>query len=83
VALFSEPWEGKTNAEVVAAVLNGLRLPIPANCPPTLSEIITVCWEVDPDNRPLFRELLTGLLDFSKTLSGNKTIDVDFDELEK
>jgi len=47
--------------EVLTAVTDGYRLPNPADkqitCPPRLYEIMTKCWQAEPDERPSFAEL--------------------------
>lgn len=35
-------------------VICGNRLPISLNCDPTIAEIMTQCWEGDPQRRPNF-----------------------------
>eukprot|EP01129_Flabellula_baltica_P001852 TRINITY_DN11757_c0_g1_i1.p1 TRINITY_DN11757_c0_g1~~TRINITY_DN11757_c0_g1_i1.p1 ORF type:complete len:493 (-),score=82.30 TRINITY_DN11757_c0_g1_i1:49-1527(-) len=39
----------------------GLRLPIPEDCPPALAELIVACWDHYPDDRPSFSEILEKL----------------------
>jgi hypothetical protein len=72
-----EPWGGRTNIEVIEAVLNGEQLPKPKNCPPELFNIMTKCWNDKPDNRPSFRELLDDLLQFSNSLNMKNSIFID------
>lgn len=40
------------------------RLPKPLNCPDALWGIISSCWEISPNSRPTFAELLVRLKDF-------------------
>lgn len=56
------PWMG--NAEVLAAVERGYRMPCHANCPPSLYEIMTDCWKANPMERPTFETLQWRLEDF-------------------
>ena len=56
------PYPGMTNAETLAQVERGYRMPIPANCPEPLYQIMENCWHKDPDRRPTF-EYLQGLLE--------------------
>jgi len=56
------PYPGMTNAETIAQVERGYRMPIPPNCPEPLYQIMENCWNKDPDKRPTF-EYLQGLLE--------------------
>ena len=56
------PWMG--NAEVLAAVERGYRMPCHPNCPPSLYEIMTDCWKANPMERPTFETLQWRLEDF-------------------
>jgi hypothetical protein len=37
------------------------RLPKPENCPDELYELLLKCWEQQPENRPMFKEILAQL----------------------
>ncbi|CAA6671216.1 unnamed protein product [Spirodela intermedia] len=41
-----------------AVVYLGIRPAIPQECPPVLAEIMSRCWDVDPDVRPHFTEIV-------------------------
>ncbi|KAJ7373835.1 hypothetical protein OS493_009157 [Desmophyllum pertusum] len=58
------PYPGMGNAEVLAQVDRGYRMPCPANCPPSLYNIMTDCWKADPMLRPTFETLNWRLEDF-------------------
>jgi len=49
-------------------VKNGERLPQPVNCPDELYQLMMKCWKENPEERPTFRQLLSDLLHFSKTI---------------
>ena len=46
---------------VFAVVEEGHRPAIPANCPTSLRQLITACWDADPQKRPSFQEILEQL----------------------
>ncbi|KAH3757286.1 serine/threonine-protein kinase STY46 [Pelomyxa schiedti] len=48
------PWADVSVFEFPDMVKSGRRLPIPSNCPPGLSKLMTQCWEHDPAQRPDF-----------------------------
>lgn len=41
----------------VGVVQKGLRPGIPANCPPSLADLMCAAWDQSPQGRPSFREL--------------------------
>lgn len=58
------PYPGMGNAEVLAQVERGYRMPCPANCPPSLYIIMMDCWKAEPISRPTFETLQWRLEDF-------------------
>lgn len=64
------PYPGMNNAEVLAQVENGYRMPCPPNCPAKLYDIMLECWHKDPAKRPTFETLQWKLEDFF-TLEGS------------
>ena len=58
------PYPGMNNAEVLAQVERGYRMPQPANCPSELYEIMLECWKDDAQSRPTFDSLQWRLEDF-------------------
>eukprot|EP00033_Pygsuia_biforma_P003527 GCRY01003861.1.p1 GENE.GCRY01003861.1~~GCRY01003861.1.p1 ORF type:complete len:766 (+),score=168.79 GCRY01003861.1:243-2540(+) len=60
-----DPYKGLNAMEVGRRVCNeGLRLPIPPQCPAILKSLITRCFQEDPNLRPSFREILEELKKF-------------------
>ncbi|XP_041359830.1 tyrosine-protein kinase TXK-like [Gigantopelta aegis] len=61
------PYSGMRNIEVVDFVINNRRrLPKPEYCPEKVYQILTLCWQMDPEKRPSFKELVdivSGLTD--------------------
>ncbi|XP_068163927.1 tyrosine-protein kinase Tec [Antennarius striatus] len=58
--VFSEgrmPFEQNQNHEVVALVNNGHRLYRPKLTPPTIYDVMSICWHERPDERPSFTQL--------------------------
>jgi tRNA A-37 threonylcarbamoyl transferase component Bud32 len=48
----------KTAMTVMAAVVRGERPPIPHDCPPIYSSLMTACWSSNPADRPKFEVML-------------------------
>ncbi|XP_017567920.1 tyrosine-protein kinase Lyn-like [Pygocentrus nattereri] len=58
------PYTGLSNAEVMARVHRGYRMPRPENCPNKLYEIMTSCWKAEPEERPTFDYMQSILEDY-------------------
>ena len=69
------PYPGMNNAQVLEAVVNGYRMPCPANCPELLYEIMRECWRDDAASRPTFDTLQWRMEDFFYTDTGPSRID--------
>ncbi|XVF86094.1 hypothetical protein PTKIN_Ptkin18bG0013500 [Pterospermum kingtungense] len=52
------PYGRMTGLEVANSVVRGGRPDIPVDCIPVLREIITTCWDSDPDVRPHFPQII-------------------------
>jgi fyn-related kinase len=65
------PYPGMNNAEVLAQVDRGFRMPKPPNCPELLYEVMLHCWDADPLKRPTFDSLQWELEDFFVNESGH------------
>jgi len=52
-----KPFQGVKNNDVIGKIENGERLPLPSGCPPSLYNIMCVCWSYEPSKRPSFAEL--------------------------
>lgn len=53
------PFQNMTAVQAAFAVVNkGVRPIIPHDCHPALSEIMTRCWDANPDARPPFAEIV-------------------------
>lgn len=56
------PFPNMTAVQAAFAVVNkGVRPVIPQDCLPALNEIMTRCWDANPDVRPSFSEIITML----------------------
>jgi len=58
------PYPGMTNAETIAQVERGYRMPCPPNCPDPLYQICLSCWNKKPEERPTFEYLTATLEDY-------------------
>ena len=58
------PYPGMTNAETIAQVERGYRMPQPPQCPEPLYQILLQCWNKDAEARPTFEYLQATLEDY-------------------
>ncbi|XP_070195798.1 focal adhesion kinase 1-like isoform X3 [Littorina saxatilis] len=56
-----KPFQGVKNNDVIGKIEAGERLPLPAGCPPSLYNLMCVCWQYEPSKRPSFADLKTWL----------------------
>ena len=52
-----QPFEGRTNDEVVKSLREGVRLQCPKSCPRDIYELMVQCWMENPTSRPTFCSL--------------------------
>ncbi|XP_028395749.1 insulin-like growth factor 1 receptor [Dendronephthya gigantea] len=69
--LAEQPYQGKSNEEVMKFVLDGNIMDIPESYPRKLLEIMLLCWQQKPRNRPTFLSIVENLegyltLDFTE-----------------
>jgi hypothetical protein len=55
------PYADKSTEAVREAVIKGLKLQVPIECPEKIQPWVLKCWEMKPSDRPSFVELLQGL----------------------
>lgn len=56
-----KPYGKVKGGQVVTLLAEGVRLPQPENCPPDLWDILMLCWEYEPTDRPTFAKIVTML----------------------
>eukprot|EP00794_Sanderia_malayensis_P004749 gene4749-5373_t len=56
-----KPFQGVANEKVIGKIENGERLPLPANCPPSMYHVMMDCWSYEPSKRPRFSDLKSRL----------------------
>uniref|UniRef100_A0AAR2L4W1 non-specific protein-tyrosine kinase n=1 Tax=Pygocentrus nattereri TaxID=42514 RepID=A0AAR2L4W1_PYGNA len=56
-----QPFFWLENKDVINQLEQGMRLPKPELCPPTLYSLMTRCWTYDPSERPRFTTLVCNL----------------------
>uniref|UniRef100_A0A672TGC9 non-specific protein-tyrosine kinase n=1 Tax=Sinocyclocheilus grahami TaxID=75366 RepID=A0A672TGC9_SINGR len=61
-----QPFFWLENKDVINQLEQGVRLPKPERCPPTLYSLMTRCWAYSPVERPSFAELVCKLSDVHK-----------------
>lgn len=61
---------GRTNADVMAALSQGYRMPRMENCPDELYDIMKMCWKEKAEERPTFDYLQSVLDDFYTATEG-------------
>ncbi|XP_039293585.1 insulin receptor [Nilaparvata lugens] len=71
--LAEQPYQGKSNEEVLAYVLAGNSLQAPLFCPEVIKPIMLSCWNFRPTKRPSFLQIVNTLEphtnDYFKTVS--------------
>ena len=60
------PYPGMDSKEVIRQLKRGYRMDIPQHCPTEIYQIMTCCWHVNPEDRPMAEEIYH-LLDELKT----------------
>uniref|UniRef100_A0A8C1M497 non-specific protein-tyrosine kinase n=1 Tax=Cyprinus carpio TaxID=7962 RepID=A0A8C1M497_CYPCA len=61
-----QPFFWLENKDVINQLEQGVRLPKPEQCPPTIYSLMTRCWAYSPGERPSFAELVCKLSDVHK-----------------
>ncbi|XP_051725193.1 protein-tyrosine kinase 2-beta isoform X3 [Ctenopharyngodon idella] len=69
-----QPFFWLENKDVINQLEQGVRLPKPERCPPTLYSLMTRCWAYIPNERPSFAKLVCQLSDVHKM---EKEMEVD------
>lgn len=52
-----KPYTALRDIDVVYAVDSGEHLPKPSQCPSKLYNLLNLCWERNPENRPRFKNI--------------------------
>ncbi|XP_058862183.1 insulin receptor-related protein-like [Acipenser ruthenus] len=63
VTLAEQPYQGMSNEQVLHYVMDSGTLERPENCPDTILELMTWCWQHNPKHRPSFNQVLHTLKD--------------------
>uniref|UniRef100_A0A672FHB6 Tyrosine-protein kinase n=1 Tax=Salarias fasciatus TaxID=181472 RepID=A0A672FHB6_SALFA len=58
------PYPGMSNPEVIQNLEQGYRMPKPENCPDGLYNVMCMCWQENPEDRPTFEYLRSVMEDF-------------------
>ncbi|KAL1489268.1 hypothetical protein ABEB36_014201 [Hypothenemus hampei] len=58
MTLGQQPYQARSNLEVLHYVRGGGRLGKPKDCPRDLYELMLKCWQMEPDQRPTFKYCL-------------------------
>lgn len=78
-----EPWLGYNGAQILQKIgKEGERLPRPDHCPPGIYSLMEICWQANPEDRPMFSSV-KDQLDKMKPLEMRVTKDLQFDEPDK
>ncbi|XP_034297170.1 protein-tyrosine kinase 6 [Pantherophis guttatus] len=59
------PYPGMSNLEVSTKVQNGFQMHRPPRCPPVMYSIMCKCWNLDPNQRPVFQNIRELLQNFT------------------
>jgi hypothetical protein len=52
-----KPFQGVKNNDVIGKIEAGERLALPIGCPPSLYNLMCVCWSYEPSKRPCFSDV--------------------------
>ncbi|CAF0808656.1 unnamed protein product [Didymodactylos carnosus] len=64
------PYRGFDQLQIAFGIAtNKYTLPIPTTCPDSFSQLITSCWQKEPNDRPSFFEILNQLTDIEEETS--------------
>ncbi len=69
------PYTEYKRTELLQAIRQGERPPLPHDCPTPLANLIKRCWDTDPCNRPGFLQVCNELLDFKRSQYDDLTPD--------
>ncbi|CAF1225963.1 unnamed protein product [Adineta ricciae] len=61
-----QPYQGRTNPEVIEMIRDRKLLTCPVNCPKRIYALMCSCWEELSEQRPTFSELMTRLRQFEE-----------------
>ncbi|XP_054163853.1 tyrosine-protein kinase Fer-like [Oppia nitens] len=64
----STPYSGMSNAKARDLIDNGYRLPCPPRAPQNVYQLMSRCWDYEPENRPHFSEIRQLLNDIYNNL---------------
>lgn len=70
VEMFSRgavPYQGIENSDLLPKFRSGYRHPKPKECPDGIYRIMTLCWNIQDDPRPSFKELMTVLENYKES----------------
>jgi len=56
-----KPFQGVKNNDIVGKIESGERLPLPPGCPPSMYNLMCVCWSYEPSRRPAISDVKTFL----------------------
>jgi len=73
-SLALQPYYGMTHEEVVKYIKDGSVLQAPDSCPPRVYDLMKMCFQAQPANRPPFRTILQALEDISCDLERMQAI---------
>lgn len=58
------PYPGMSNQETTDKVLSGYRMSVPEGCPKEMTILMKKCWNVKPENRPSFKDIIQEFKDY-------------------
>ncbi|XP_022107164.1 tyrosine kinase receptor Cad96Ca-like [Acanthaster planci] len=67
VTFGAQPFPSMTVRDVISKLREGYRMPKPKHCDDKLYNLMMSCWDVEPDRRPCFEDLLNSLEKFLET----------------
>ncbi|XP_072756889.1 proto-oncogene tyrosine-protein kinase ROS-like [Anoplolepis gracilipes] len=77
MSLGEQPYPARDNLQVLEYVRSGGKLPKPLNCPPTLYELMQLCWNT-PNDRPKFAFCLNNIVTLRNNIEDAILSSIDF-----
>ena len=67
------PFKGMDMIKISKLVTKGARPAIPSNCPDSYQQLMTGCWQTNPENRPTFDTILSQLKEIYRNFRSSKS----------
>lgn len=77
------PYPGVDLTEVYHLLERGYRMERPPGCPPHIYQLMMKCWQWDPKDRPMFKDILMSLENMFDKTTVNEEVEKELEKTEK